>query len=154
MAADVWDWQVVVSDYSNSRYKAGGICFVDGDLYWISDSNGPEPYDRGVFKCAPEDLTNPEAHTRLFNPEVESGSMVIQDGVFLASHCAPASPMATGIIISTDAGETWAQYDLSELGERSPTRIHEMNSEGWFRMDLRTGWVDHAEVLFLKPKKA
>jgi len=151
---DAWDWQVLVSDHLNSRYKAGGISFVDGQLYWISDSNGPEPYDRGIFRCAPADLTNPEKHTLLFNPEVESGNMLIQDNVILASHCAPASPLATGIIVSLDAGRTWAQYDLKEFGQRSPTRFHEKNSEGWFRMDLRSGWVQHAEVLFLKPKEA
>jgi len=151
-AADRWDWRVLVSDHLNSRYKAGGINFVDGQLYWISDSNGPEPYDRGIFRCAPEDLTRPEAHTLLFNPQVESGNMIIQDNVILASHCAPASPMDTGIIISTDAGETWAQYDLKEFGKRSPTRFHQQNSEGWFRMDLRSGWVAYADVLFLKPK--
>jgi len=151
---DAWDWQVLVSDHLNSRYKAGGISFVDGQLYWISDSNGPEPYDRGIFRCAPADLTNPEKHTLLFNPEVESGNMLIQDNVILASHCAPASPFATGIIVSLDAGKTWAQYDLKELGHRSPCRFHEKNTDGWFRMDLRAGWVQHAEVLFLKPKEA
>ncbi|MBM3500115.1 MAG: exo-alpha-sialidase [Armatimonadetes bacterium] len=151
---DRWEWRLLVSDRLNSRYKAGGISFVDGQLYWISDSNGPEPYDRGIFRCGPADLTRPEAHTLLFNPEVESGNMIIQDSVFLASHCAPASPLDTGIIISTDAGETWAQYDLKEFGKRSPTRLHPKNSEGWFRMDLRSGWVDYADVLFLKPKEA
>ena len=148
-----WQWKVLVSDHLNSRYKGGGISFVDGQLYWISDSNGPKPYDRGIFRCNPADLANPKAHTLLFNPEVESGNMIIQDGVILASHCAPASPMATGIIVSTDMGRTWAQYDLKEFGRRSPTRFHEMNSEGWFRMDLRSGWIERAEVLFLKPKK-
>lgn len=152
-AADSWDWQVLLSDRMNSRYKAGGINFVDGDLYWISDSNCREPYDRGVFRCRPEDLTAIEKHTMLFNPEVESGALMIQDGVFLATHCAPASPLACGIIISTDNGKTWAQYDLSELGPRSGTRLHEKNGDGWFRMDLRTGWIDYGEVLFLKAKQ-
>ena len=149
---DKWCWKVIVSDHLNSRYKAGGISFVDGQVYWISDSNGPEPYDRGIFRCDPADIANPKAHTLLFNPQVESGNMIIQDGVILASHCAPASPMATGIIVSTDLGRTWAQYDLKECGRRSPTRFHEKNSEGWFRMDLRSGWVQQAEVLFIKPK--
>lgn len=153
-AEDQWDWKVIITDHLNSRYKAGGINFVDGQLYWISDSNGPEPYDRGIFRCAPADIGNREKHTLLFNPEVESGAMIIQDGVMLASHCAPASPLDTGIIISLDMGETWAQYDLKEFGKRSPTRFHEKNSEGWFRMDLRSGWIDRAEVLFLKPKSA
>jgi hypothetical protein len=79
--------------------------------------------------------------------------MIIEDGVLLASHCAPASPLDTGIIISTDGGETWAQYDLKEFGKRSPTRFHAKNSDGWFRMDLRKGWIEHAEVLYLKPKQ-
>lgn len=150
---DEWSWKVIISDHLNSRYKAGGINFVDGQLYWISDSNGPEPYDRGIFQCAPEDLCNPAAHTLLFNPEVESGNMIIQDNVILASHCAPASPFGTGIIVSLDAGRTWAQYDLKELGSRSPCRFHPKNSEGWFRVDLRSGWVARAEVLFIKPKE-
>ena len=151
---DKWHWKVIVSDKPNSRYKAGGINFVDGKLYWIADANGPKPHDRGIFRCAPADIANPKKHTRLFNPGVESANMIIQDGVILASHCAPASPMATGIIISLDMGKTWAQYDLKELGKRSPCRINRKNSEGWFRMDLRSGWVTPAEMMFVKPRKA
>ena len=149
---DNWKWRVIVSDRSNSRYKCGGINFVDGQVYWISDSNGPKPYDRGVFRCDPEDIANPEAHTLLFNPGVESGNMIIQDGVILASHCAPASSMDTGIIVSLDLGKTWAQYDLKEFGKRSPCRFHRKNSEGWFRVDLRSNWVTPAEMMFIKPK--
>jgi len=149
---DQWQWKVLVSTQSNTRYKAGGITFLDGQVYWISDANGPEPHDRGIFRCAPADIPYPEKHTRLFNPQVESGSMIIQDGVILAAHCAPASPLNTGFIVSTDMGKTWAQHDLKELGKRSPTRFHEKNSEGWFRVDLRSGWIDRAEVLFIKPK--
>ena len=32
--------------------------------------------------------------------------------------------------------------------------MHPANSDGWIRMDLRSGWVDYAEALFLKPKEA
>lgn len=149
---DKWCWAVIVSGKMNSRYKCGGINFVDGKVYWISDANGPKPYDRGIFCCDPADIAKPEKHTLLFNPQVESGNMIIQDGVMLASHCAPATPMNTGFIISTDMGKTWAQHDLKELGKRSPTRFHEKNGEGWFRADLRSGWVTQAEVLFIKPK--
>lgn len=153
--ADTWDWQVIISDSTNSRYKCGGITFIDGSVYWISDSNGPPPYDRGVFRCDPADLRNPAKHECLFNPGVEVGCMVIEDGIFLAAHCAPATPMATGIIISTDGGKSWAQYDLKECGSRSPVRFHERNRDGWFRVDLRTSWVTFSdEVLFIKPKLA
>ncbi|MHB8866392.1 MAG: hypothetical protein ACYC6N_28740 [Pirellulaceae bacterium] len=151
---DKWDWKVIVSDAMNSRYKCGGINFVAGQLYWISDSNGPEPYDRGIFRCAPGDLANRAAHTRLFNPGIESGNMIIQDGVILASHCAPASTLATGFIVSPDMGKTWAQYDLQEFGRRSPCRFHRKNSDGWFRVDLRSSWVTPAEMMFIKPKTA
>jgi hypothetical protein len=156
---DAWRWKVLVSTNSNSRYKSGGITFVDGQLYWISDANGERNdaygalgYDRGIFRCAPADLTDPAKHTLLFNPEVESGAMIIQDGVIMASHCAPASPLATGFIVSTDLGKTWAQYDLKECGRRSPVRFHEKNGEGWLRVDLREGWIQQAEVMFIKPK--
>ena len=125
---------------------------MGGKCYWISDANGPKPYDRGIFRCDPADLTHPEKHTLLFNPEVESGNMIIQDGVIVASHCAPASTYATGIIWSPDMGRTWVQYDLKEFGSRSPCRFNKKNSEGWFRVDLRKGWIDRGEVLFLKPK--
>ena len=149
---DSWDWRTVHADHLNSRYKGGGINFVDGRLYWISDANGPEPYDRGIFSCAPEDLPNPERHTLLFDPQVESANMIVEGDVFLASHCAPASPLQTGIIISTDAGATWAQYDLAGFGKRSPMRFHRRNADGWFRMSLHKRWFDRGEVLFLKPK--
>ncbi len=151
-ATDHWDWQCIVSDRMNSRYKAGGINFVDGWIYWISDSNVREPFDRGIFRCRPEDLANPAKHELLYNPGVESGNMIIEGSVILAAHCAPASPMATGIIISTDSGQSFAEYDLKEIGPRSATRMHPMNTDGWFRMDLRAGWIDYADVLFLKPK--
>lgn len=158
---DEWQWKILISTNSNSRYKSGGITFVDGQVYWISDANGKGnevngrmEYDRGIFRCAPADITNPEKHTLLYNPQVESGAMIIQDGVIMASHCAPASPLATGFIISTDMGKTWTQYDLKEFGKRSPVRFHEKNSEGWFRVDLRSGWISQTEVLFIKPKGA
>ncbi|MHB8969169.1 MAG: hypothetical protein ACYC3X_04380 [Pirellulaceae bacterium] len=152
--ADKWQWTVIVSTNSNARYKSGGINCVDGMLYWISDANGPEPHDRGIFRCAPADIANPSAHTMLFNPQYECANMIIQDGVILASHYATASPYTTGIIISLDMGKTWSQYDLKEFGKRSPVRFHAKNSEGWFRVDLRSGWIERAEVLFIKPKES
>lgn len=151
---DRWDWKVLVSDVSNSRYKCGGLNFVKGTLYWVSDSNGPKPHDRGVFRCDPKDLLAREKHERLFNPEVESACMIIQDRTILAAHCAPATTLNTGFIVSNDLGKTWAQHDLKEFGKRSPTRLHEKNGEGWFRVDLRSGWIQHAEVIFIKPKPA
>ncbi len=153
-ASDAWDWRVLVSERMNSRYKSGGINFVDGQLYWISDANGPQPHDRGVFRCAPADIADPAKHTQLFNPRYECANMIIQDGVILAGHYATASPFHTGVIVSPDLGRTWAEYDLQELGKRSPVRFHEKNAEGWFRVDLRAGWIDRAEVLFIKPKSA
>ena len=89
----------------------------------------------------------------LFNPQYECANMIIQDGVILAAHYATASPYTLGIIISPDMGKTWAQYDLLEFGKRSPVRFHRKNSEGWFRVDLRKGWIDRGEVLFIKPKE-
>jgi hypothetical protein len=149
---DLWDWKVLVSSDSNTRYKSGGINFVDGKLYWVADANGPEPHDRGFFCCDPADLIHPEKHTLIYDAQFESANMIVQDGVMLASYYAPASPYATGFIISLDAGRTWTLYDLKELGPHSPVRFHEMNGEGWFRIDLRTGWIDRDTVLFLKPK--
>ena len=152
---DKWNWEVIVSANSNSRYKAGGINFVDGKLYWIADANGKNgtmPHDRGIFTCDPTDLADTKKHTMLFNPKFESANMIIQDGVILASHCAPASTYGTGIIVSLDMGKTWEQYDLKKFGARSPVRFHKKNSDGWFRVDLRSGWIARAEVLFIKPK--
>ena len=149
---DRWEWKIIVTASLNTRYKAGGINFVDGLAYWIADANGPLPHDRGVFRCAPEDIPNPQKHTMLFNPQYECANMIIQDGVILAAHYATASPYTCGIIFSPDLGTTWAQYDLKEFGKRSPVRFHEKNSDGWFRVDLRSGWIDKAEVLFIKPK--
>ena len=51
-------------------------------------------------------------------------------------------------------GQTWAQYDLKEIDPRSGSRINKKNADGWFRMDLRKGWIERAEILFLKPKPA
>jgi len=155
-AADKWDWEVLVSVNSNSRYKSGGICFVDGQLYWAADANGPkqpdQKHDRGIFRCTPTELADPQKHTLLYNAEFEMANMIIEDGVILAGHCAPASTFKTGIAYSPDMGRTWAEYDLAEFGPRSPVRFHPKNSDGWFRVDLRKGWIERGEVLFIKPK--
>lgn len=153
--ADVWDWKHVVSVDSNSRFKAGGMNFIDGRMYWIADANGPalaNRHDRGIFTCAPADFTDTSKHTLLFNPMFESANMLYQDGIFIATHCAPASTYQNGIIWSSDKGRTWTQHDLKVPGPRSGCRINRKNSDGWFRMDLRKGWIERAEVLFLKPK--
>ncbi len=154
--ADAWDWKVIISVNSNSRYKSGGNNFVDGQLYWAADANGPKPdgqkHDRGIFRCSPADFTDPSKHKLLFQAEFEMANMIIEDGIILAGHCAPASTYKTGIAFSPDLGKTWVEYDLAELGPRSPVRIQPKNSDGWFRMDLRKGWIERAEVLFIKPK--
>ena len=156
VGADKWDWQVLVSVDSNSRFKSGGINFVDGQLYWAADANGPklpdQQYDRGVFRCAPSELADRKKHTLLYDAKFEMANMIIEDGVILAGHCAPASTFATGVAVSLDLGATWAEYDLAELGRRSPVRFHPKNSDGWFRVDLRKGWIERGEVLFIKPK--
>lgn len=153
--SDAWDWKLVISVDSNSRYKAGGMNFIDGKMHWIADANGPalaNRYDRGIFMCDPKDFTNTSKHTLLFNPMFESANLLYQDGIFIGTHCAPASTFKNGIIWSSDKGKTWVQYDLKEPGSRSGVRIQRKNSDGWFRMDLRKGWIERAEVLFLKPK--
>ena len=151
-AADKWDWQVLVSDSMNTRYKSGGINFVDGKLYWCSDANGPKPHDRGIFRCDPQDLADKSKHEMLFNPEYEIANMLIEDGVILSGHYTPVSPYTLGIIYSPDLGKTWAQYDLKGLGKWSPTRFHKKNDDGWFRVDLRQRWIKRGRVMFIKPK--
>jgi hypothetical protein len=153
--ADKWDWKLLISVDSDSRFKSGGINFVGDRMYWAADANGPKvgpEHDRGIFSCKPADLTNKEAHTLLFNPGIETANMIIQDGVMISSHCAPASTYACGFIYSPDMGQTWAQYDLKEFGARSGCRFQKKNSDGWFRVDLRKGWIERAEVLYIKPK--
>ncbi len=154
-AADRWDWKVLVSTGNNSRYKSGGLNFVDGQLYWAADANGiadaEGKYDRGIFRCHPKDITNPDKHTQLFDPEYESANMLIEDDFILSAHYAPASPYKTGFIISPDLGKTWAQYDLTQFGPTSPVRIQKKNADGWFKVDLRQGWIARDRVLFIKP---
>ncbi len=151
-AQDAWQWSVIVSESLNTRYKCGGLNFVDGMVYWISDANGPEPHDRGVFRCRPEDIPHRDKHEMLFNPQYECANMIIQDGVILAGHYTPASPYTLGIIFSPDMGKTWTQYDLKDVGYFSPVRFQRKNSDGWFRVDLRKGWIERGDVLFIQPK--
>ena len=72
-------------------------------------SRPTEKHDRGIFRCAPADLADPTKHTLLFNAEFEMANMIIEDGVILAGHCAPASTYETGIAFSPDMGKTWAR---------------------------------------------
>lgn len=149
---DQWAWEVVMSGSQNTRYKSGGINFVDGKLYWCSDANGQKPHDRGIFRCDPKDLADTSRHELLFHPTFEIANMLIQDRVILSGHYTPVSPYNIGIIFSPDLGKTWAQYDLKGHGRYSPTRFHRKNAEGWFRVDLRRNWIERAKVMFIKPK--
>ena len=153
-AADAWAWQVLVSDSMNTRYKSGGINFVDGKLYWCSDANGPKPHDRGIFRSDPKHLADQSKHEMLFNPKYEIANMLIEDGVILSGHYTPVSPYNVGIIISPDLGKNWAQYDLKGQGKWSPVRFHRKNAEGWVRIDLRERWIKRGRVMFIKPKSA
>ena len=154
-AADSWDWQVQVSSDANSRYKSGGINFVDGQVYWVADANGPkgpsEPYDRGIFRCDPADLADKARHTRIFPAKYELAAMTIDDRFIVVPEYGGANPCDTGFIFSPDLGKTWAQYDLKEFGDRSGVRVNPRNSDGWFRICLREKWMNRAEVLFIKP---
>ena len=154
--ADHWEWKVLISVDANSRFKSGGIQFVAGQLYWAADANGlkkdSEKYDRGIFRCSPENVADLSKHTLLFDPKYEVATMIIEDDFILAGLSDVSSPFSTGFIVSPDLGRTWATYDLKELGKRSPYRFHPKNSDGWFRVDLRREWIKRAEVLFIKPK--
>ncbi len=154
--ADTWDWKVIVSSDANSRFKSGGLNFVDNEVYWVADANGPktirETYDRGVFKCAPEDIPNKEKHTLIFPAKYEIAVMTIEDEHIVIPEYGNANPCDCGILYSPDLGKTWGQYDLKEFGDRSGVRVNPRNSDGWFRMCLREKWMNRAEVLFLKPK--
>ena len=156
--ADRWDWRVIVSAESKSRFKSGGINIVDGNIYWVADANGEtlpgEKHDRGIFRSTPADFTHPERHVKIFDAQYELAVMTIDGDVLLAPEYGNANPCDTGFLISTDAGRTWGVYDLKEFGDRSGTRVNRRNSEGWFRVDLRAKWLDRAEVLFIKPKPA
>lgn len=53
---DSWEWQVLVSVNANSRYKSGGINFLDGQLYWAADANGPKKDSDPCQVCEPRDV--------------------------------------------------------------------------------------------------
>lgn len=153
---DSWDWKIVVSSDANSRFKSGGMNFVDGKIYWVADANGPktirEVYDRGVFRTTPENIPDKEKHELIYPAEYEIAVMTIEEPFIVIPKYGNADPVDCGILFSPDLGKTWGHYDLKEFGDRSGTRVNRRNGEGWFRMDLREKWMNQAEVLFLKPK--
>ncbi len=155
-AADTWDWKVVVSSDANSRFKSGGINFVDGQVYWVADANGPktlrETYDRGIFRCDPVDIADKSKHTLIYPAQYEIAAMTIDDGVIVVPEYGNANPCDCGFLFSPDLGKTWGAYDLKEFGDRSGVRVNPRNSDGWFRVCLREKWMNRAEVLFLKPR--
>ena len=119
---------------------ATDLCWNGGKLTqdWLDDAPG----------C----LDNPLKHTLLFNPEYEVRTMIIKDGVTTAGSSDISFDYATGIAFSPDLGKTRTQYDMKELGPRSPFRCHSGNSDAWFRVDLRKNWIDCGEILFIEPK--
>lgn len=155
-AADRWDWRLVVSSDANSRYKSGGINFVDGQVYWVADANGPktlrEVYDRGIFSCDPQDLADRTKHRVVFPAKFEIAAMTIHDRTIVVPRYGNADPADCGFLFSPDLGATWGDYDLKEFGDRSGVRVNPPNGEGWYRVQLMKRWVERGEVLFLKPK--
>ncbi len=151
-----WEWKVVVSSDANSRFKSGGINFVDGQVYWVADANGPkslrESYDRGIFRCAPEDIADKSKHVRIYPAEYEIAAMTIDGQVIVVPEYGNANPCDCGFLFSSDLGKTWGKYDLKEFGDLSGVRVSPRNADGWFRVDLRSRWLDRWKVLFLKPK--
>ena len=154
--ADYWEWSVIVSSDANSRFKSGGLNFVNGQVYWVADANGPktirEEYDRGIFRCAPEDIPDKSKHTLLYPAEYEIAVMTIEDDYMVVPKYGNADPCDCGFLFSPDLGKTWGQYDLKQFGDRSGVRVNPRNDEGWFRVGLRTKWLYRGEVLFLQPK--
>ena len=155
--ADAWNWKVIVSSDANSRYKSGGINCVDGKVYWVADANGPktvrEVYDRGIFRCKPEDIPNPAKHEMIYPVKYEMACMTIHGNTIVAPKYGNADPDDCGFLFSPDLGKTWGHYDLKELGDRSGVRVNPPNNEGWYRVQLMKGWIRKGEVMFLKPKE-
>lgn len=153
---DSWDWEVIVSSDANSRFKSGGINSVDGKVYWVADANGPktirETYDRGIFRCAPEDIPDKTKHECIHPVEYEMAVMTIHGETVVAPKYGNADPDDCGFLVSPDLGETWGHYDLEELGDRSGVRVNPPNGEGWWRVQLMERWIRRGEVLFLKMK--
>ena len=42
-------------------------------------------------------------------------------------------------------------YNLLQFGRTSPVRLQTKNADGWFKVDLRRGWIVQDRILFLKP---
>jgi len=118
--------------------------------------NGPktirETYDRGIFRCDPEDIADKSKHTLLYPAKYEMTAMTIDGDVMVVPKYGNADPCDCGFLFSPDLGKTWGHYDLKEFGDRSGVRVNPPNSDGWFRVTLMEKWLDRAEVLFLKPK--
>jgi len=154
--ADTWDWKVVVSSDANSRFKTGGMNFVDGKIYWVADANGPktirEVYDRGIFRCKPEDIPDKSKHELLFPAKWEMAVMTIHENTMVVPRYGNADPADCGILVSPDLGKTWGNYDLKQFGDRSGVRVNLPNDEGWYRIQLMERWINNAEILFIKMK--
>jgi hypothetical protein len=108
---------------SNSRYKCGGINFIDGKCYWIADANGPaiaNRHDRGIFVCDPKDITDTSKHTLLFNPMFESANMLYA-GRRLHRHALRSGlDLSCGIIWSARHGQDLGADTTSRSSARAP----------------------------------
>ncbi len=153
---DEWDWKVIVSADANSRFKSGGINFVDGRVYWTADANGPitirEIHDRGVFTCKPVDIPDKSKHSIVFPAKYEMAVMTIHEDTIIIPRYGNADPAECGILFSPDLGKTWGDYDLKELGDCSGVRVNPPNRDGWYRVQLMQRWINKGRVIFLKPK--
>jgi len=100
----------------------------------------------------PHSIVFADAHNITFSSILKNGHLISATGSKL--YLSTDNLKTYHPIISFDMGRTWAQYNLKQYGPRSPVRFDRKNSDGWFRVDLRSEWIKRAEVLFIKPKHA
>ena len=79
-------------------------------------------------------------------------NMIIEDGVILAGQLRPGLDVQNGHRHLARPGQDLGAIRSGRVRARSPVRFQPKNSDGWFRVDLRKGWIERAEVLFIKPK--
>jgi hypothetical protein len=134
LSEDSWVWSFVVSASNATRYKSGGMHFVDGYIYFVSDATDGGAPELGVFKCLPADITNTENHTRLYAASEVLTVMQIDGNNMIAANAGTAD---NAVYVSSDLGSNWNKVTLSNIsGGLRFSRIHKPNSDGWFRMDI------------------
>ena len=147
---DTWTWSVLITASAANRYKAVGLHYNSGYVYWAADNTDWGVGENGIWKSLISDIGTIGNHVRLYsgNTEVLADMKIDSDGSLIA-----VPDNASNVIYySKDFGVTTTKLTINELsGPMRLEKINNKNSDGYYMMNVTgTDFNPGNPTLFVK----